>query len=66
MADTKLPRPIAALERRLLKDALAQASKIAEARVGFALSGLDGQVPKAMQYAVSGGKALRSFLVLEN
>lgn len=65
MVDTKLPRPIIALERRPLKDALAQASKIAEARVGFALSGLDGQVPEAMQYAVAGGKAVRSFLVLE-
>ncbi|MDX8346377.1 farnesyl diphosphate synthase [Cognatiyoonia sp. IB215446] len=56
---------IAALERRPLQDAMAQAAKIAEARIGFALSGLDGVVPEAMLYAVTGGKALRSFLALE-
>ena len=56
---------IAALERRPLKDAMAHASQVAEARIGFALSGLDGPVPAAMQYAVAGGKALRAFLVLE-
>lgn len=63
MADTKVR--IAALERRPLKDALAQAAKVAEARIGFALSGLEGALPEAMLYAVSGGKALRSFLALE-
>ncbi|MEL6839130.1 MAG: polyprenyl synthetase family protein [Pseudomonadota bacterium] len=63
MADTKIR--IAALERRPLKDALAQAAKVAEARIGFALSGLEGALPEAMLYAVSGGKALRSFLALE-
>ncbi len=56
---------IAALERKSLQDALAQASKVAEARIGFALSGLEGDLPKAMLYAVTGGKALRAFLVLE-
>ncbi|WP_413785636.1 polyprenyl synthetase family protein [Cognatiyoonia sp. IB215182] len=56
---------IAALERRPLQDAMVQAAKIAEARIGFALSGLDGVVPEAMLYAVTGGKALRSFLALE-
>ena len=56
---------VAALERRPLKDAIAHAAKVAEARIGFALSGLDGDVPDAMLYAVSGGKALRAFLVLE-
>ena len=63
MADTTIR--IAALERRPLKDALAQAAKVAEARIGFALSGLEGALPEAMLYAVSGGKALRSFLALE-
>ncbi|MCK0095661.1 polyprenyl synthetase family protein [Yoonia sp. F2084L] len=56
---------IAALERKSLQDALAQASKVAEARIGFALSGLEGDLPKAMLYAVTGGKALRAFLALE-
>lgn len=56
---------IAALARKPLPDALAQASKVAEARIGFALSGLEGEVPEAMLYAVSGGKALRAFLTLE-
>ena len=65
MTDTQTPFRVAALERRPLKDALAQASKVAEARIGFALSGLDGDVPEAMKYAVTGGKALRSFLALE-
>ena len=56
---------LAALECRPLNEALAQAGKVAEARIGFALSGLDGDVPAAMLYAVSGGKALRAFLALE-
>ena len=56
---------VVALERRPLKDAIAHAAKVAEAHTGFALSGLDGDVPDAMLYAVSGGKALRAFLVLE-
>lgn len=51
--------------RRPLKDALAYAGRVAEARIGFALSGLEGDVPEAMLYAVAGGKALRAFLVLE-
>jgi farnesyl diphosphate synthase len=59
------PFRLAALERRPLKDALAHAAKVAEARIGFALSGLTGPVPDAMLFAVSGGKALRAFLVLE-
>lgn len=65
MDDAALPHRIAALQRRPLKDAMARASKIAEARIGFALSGLEGDVSDAMLYAVSGGKALRAFLVLE-
>ena len=65
MADLP-PYQMKALARRPLKDALAEAAKIAEARIGFALSGLDGKVPAAMLYAVSGGKALRAFLALES
>ncbi len=64
MADVGTFR-LAALVRRPLKDALAHAAKVAEARIGFALSGLKGPVPDAMLYAVSGGKALRAFLALE-
>jgi farnesyl diphosphate synthase len=56
---------VSALQRRSLKDAMSHAAKVAEARIGFALSGLDGDVPAAMLYAVSGGKALRAFLALE-
>lgn len=61
MADPQR-RPLARLP---LNDALAHAAKVAQARVGFALSGLSGDVPAAMLYAVSGGKALRAFLALE-
>jgi len=57
---------IAALQRKPFEKALAQASVVAEARIGFALSGLEGDVPKAMLYAASGGKALRPFLALES
>ena len=56
---------LAALERRPLKEALSHAAKVAEARIGFALSALDGPLPVAMLYAVKGGKALRAFLALE-
>lgn len=65
MADTARPFRVASLERRSLKDALAHAAKVSEARIGFALSGLTGAVPEAMKYAAAGGKALRAFLVLE-
>ncbi|EBA11215.1 polyprenyl synthetase family protein [Roseobacter sp. CCS2] len=65
MAEGAQGYQIAALQRKPLQDALAQASKIAEARIGFALSGLEGDVPAAMLYAASGGKALRAFLALE-
>lgn len=56
---------VAALARRPFKDAMAQAVKVAEARIGFSLSGLRGDVPDAMLYAVAGGKGLRAFLALE-
>lgn len=57
---------IAALQRKPFQKALEQAAIIAEARIGFALSGLDGVVPEAMLYAATGGKALRAFLALES
>ena len=66
MAEGAQTYQVAALQRKPLADALANASKIAEARIGFALSGLDGDVPAAMLYAASGGKALRAFLALES
>ena len=59
------PLRISALERSPLKDAMRRAAEVAEARIGFALTGLEGDVPAAMQYAVAGGKALRAFLALE-
>ncbi|PJI84524.1 farnesyl diphosphate synthase [Yoonia maricola] len=65
MVDGMKTYQIAALQRKPLQDALAQASKLTEARIGFALSGLEGDVPAAMLYAASGGKALRAFLALE-
>lgn len=56
---------IAALEQRPFKEARERAAQVAEARIGFALSGLDGSVPEAMLYAATGGKAMRAFLALE-
>ena len=56
---------ISALERQPFETALSQAALIAQARIGFALTGLEGDVADAMLYAVTGGKALRAFLVLE-
>lgn len=49
-----------------LKDALTAAGEAAVAQIELALAGTEGTVPDAMRYAVRGGKALRSFLVLES
>lgn len=65
MIDLAQTYRVAALEQRPLAEAMTHASRVAEARIGFALSGLDGDVAQAMQYAVTGGKALRAFLALE-
>lgn len=65
MVDGAQTYKIKALQRKPFDAALAHASKVAEARIGFALSGLEGNVPAAMLYAASGGKALRAFLALE-
>ena len=56
---------IAALKRKSFEETLAHAAKVSQARIGFALTGLEGDVADAMIYACSGGKALRAFLVLE-
>ena len=53
------------MDRKPLKEALSSAVELTEGYVLFALSGLSGAIPEAMKYAVSGGKALRAFLVLE-
>ncbi len=53
------------MSRKPLQIALAQAAEIVEGHVMVALAGLSGPIPDAMKYAVSGGKALRAFLVLE-
>jgi farnesyl diphosphate synthase len=65
MTDTPAKIRISALDRRPLSDAMAHAAKASQARIGFALSGLSGDLPDAMLYAVTGGKALRAFLALE-
>ncbi len=69
MADGKTPPfrvPDAkGLARRPFKESLTYAAEVAEARVGFALAGANGPVVDAMKYAVTGGKALRAFMVLE-
>ena len=54
------------LRRRPLSEAMAYARQVAEARIGFALTGLEGDVPAAMRYAVTGGKGMRAFLALES
>lgn len=56
---------IAALKRKPFEEMLAHAAKVSQARIGFALTGLEGNVADAMIYASSGGKAFRAFLVLE-
>jgi len=53
------------MERKPLVDALESAGLAADATVAQALAGLSGPMPEAMRYAVSGGKALRAFLVME-
>ena len=53
------------LRRQPLQTALDRAAEVAQGHIRVALAGLTGPIPEAMQYAVSGGKALRAFLVLE-
>lgn len=56
---------IAAMGRKPLSQALEAAALAADVTIAKALSGQDGPLPAAMRYAVSGGKALRAFLVME-
>jgi farnesyl diphosphate synthase len=49
-----------------LAAALTAAGEVAVARIDLTLDGAIGPLPDAMRYAVRGGKALRSFLVLES
>ena len=49
-----------------MEAALQTAGARAQQVIMTALDGLDGSVPQAMLYAVTGGKALRAFLVLES
>ena len=53
------------MDRKPLKEALSRAAELTEGYVLYTLNGLSGPIPEAMKYAVSGGKALRAFLVLE-
>ncbi|WP_296426876.1 polyprenyl synthetase family protein [Yoonia sp.] len=53
------------MARKPLAQALGQAVEVVEGHVMIGLAGLTGPIPDAMRYAVSGGKALRAFLVLE-
>ncbi len=56
----------AELARRPFPDALSHAADLASGQIMHALSGLDGNVAEAMRYAVTGGKGLRGFLVIES
>jgi farnesyl diphosphate synthase len=61
------PFPLSANPQALPFDAaITQARDLVAGRITFALSGLSGPLPDAMRYAVSGGKGLRGFLVLES
>lgn len=57
--------PIVNFDRKPLGEALANAAQVAEGMVKFSLAGLTGPILDAMLYAISGGKSLRAFLVLE-
>lgn len=56
----------AELIRRPFADALPAAADLATGQILHALGGLDGSVADAMRYAVTGGKGLRAFLVIES
>lgn len=58
--------PVVDLTRKPFAQALADAATTAEGAVVHALFGLDGPLPDAMRYAVTGGKGLRAFLALES
>lgn len=54
------------LVRKPFSDALRHAADLANGQIFHALGGLDGNVAEAMRYAVTGGKGLRAFLVIES
>lgn len=58
--------PVVDLTRKPFAQALADAATTAEGAVVHALFGLDGPLPDAMRYVVTGGKGLRAFLALES
>ena len=53
------------LNRRPFSDALTEAADLATGQILHALGGVDGVVADAMRYAVTGGKGLRAFFVIE-
>lgn len=56
----------AELMRKPFPEALRHAADLAAGQVLHGLGGLDGNVPDAMRYAVTGGKGLRAFFVIES
>lgn len=53
------------LAKMSFQEALTRARQISEDRIARALEGVDLPVAEAMRYAVTGGKGLRGFLVIE-
>jgi farnesyl diphosphate synthase len=56
----------AELTRRPFAEALGHASDLAAGQILHGLGGVDGNVAEAMRYAVTGGKGLRAFFVIES
>ena len=56
----------AELTRKPFADALRHAADLATGQILHGLGGLDGNVAEAMRYAVTGGKGLRAFFVIES
>lgn len=53
------------LTRRPFHETLPRAADLAGGQILHALAGIDGTVAEAMRYAVTGGKGLRAFFVIE-
>ncbi len=56
----------AELTRRPFAQALGSAADLATGQILHGLGGVDGKVAEAMRYAVTGGKGLRAFFVIES
>ena len=54
------------LTRKPFHAAMPHAADLAIGQILHGLGGLDGTVAEAMRYAVTGGKGLRAFLVIES